>query len=300
MRALITGGSGFLGQELIRRLTNRGDSVVQLVRRDPVPGTTVQEVLWDPADAGSVDPDALGTVDAVFNFSGVTVAKRWTRGYKRLIADSRINTTRTLVQIIGEMSTPPKAVITASGLAIYGDRGEEHLTEQCPPGAGFLAGVAVPWEEATAAASDLGCRALTARFGMVMSGSGGALPTLARPFRLGVGGRIGNGRQWTAWIHLDDAISALVFMAERDDLSGPVIVAAPGIVRNTDLGKAIGRALGRPSLSWMPAVVARLLFGQYIQELAIASARATPERLLDAGFEFKYPDLASCLRRELG
>ena len=300
MRALITGGSGFLGQELIRRLTERGDSVVQLVRRDPVSGAAVQEVRWDPSDADSVDPDAIGRVDAVFNFSGVTVAKRWTRSYKGLIADSRIDTTRTLIQILSRLDEPPKAVITASGLAIYGDRGEEHLKEDSPPGAGFLAGVAVSWEEATAAASDLGCRALTARFGMVMSGSGGALPTLARPFRLGVGGRIGNGRQWTAWIHLDDAISALIFMAERDDLTGPVIVAAPGIVRNSDLGKAIGRVLRRPSLSWMPAVAARLLFGQYIQELAIASARATPERLLRAGFEFKYPDLESCLEQELG
>ena len=300
MRALITGGSGFLGQELIRRLTERGDSVVQLVRRDPVPGAQVEEVRWDPADAGSVDPDALGRVDAVFNFSGVTVAKRWTDSYKRLIAESRIDTTRTLIKILGGLSAPPKAVITASGLAIYGDRGDEHLTEDSPPGDGFLAGVAVPWEEATAAASDLGCRALTARFGMVMSGSGGALPTLARPFRLGVGGRIGNGRQWTAWIHLDDAISALIFMAEHEELSGPVIVAAPGIVRNSELGKAIGRVLGRPSLTWMPAVAARLALGEYIQELAIASARARPERLLNAGFEFKYPDLESCLKRELG
>ena len=300
MRALITGGSGFLGQELIRRLTERGDSVVQLVRRDPVSGAAVQEVRWDPSDADSVDPDAIGRVDAVFNFSGVTVAKRWTRSYKGLIADSRIDTTRTLIQILSRLDEPPKAVITASGLAIYGDRGEEHLTEDSPPGTGFLAGVAIPWEEATAAASGMGSRALTARFGMVMSGSGGALPTLVRPFRLGVGGRIGNGRQWTAWIHLDDAISALIFMAERDDISGPVIVAAPGIVRNADLGKAIGRSLGRPSLSWMPAVMARLLFGQYIQELAIASARATPQLLLDAGFEFKYPDLESCLEQELG
>ena len=300
MRALITGGSGFLGQELIRRLTERGDSVVQLVRRDPVPGAAVKEVRWDPADANSVDPDAIGHVDAVFNFSGVTVAKRWTQSYKRLIADSRIDTTRTLIQILSRLDEPPMAVITASGLAIYGDRGEEHLTEDSPPGAGFLAGVAIPWEEATAAASGPGCRALTARFGVVMSGSGGALPTLALPFRLGVGGRIGNGRQWTAWIHLDDAISALVFMADREELSGPVIVAAPGIVRNADLGKAIGKVLGRPSLSWMPAVIARLVFGQYVQELAIASARATPERLLNAGFEFKYPDLESCLQQELG
>ena len=300
MRALITGGSGFLGQELIRRLTERGDTVVQLVRRTPNPRGAVQEVHWDPSDPDSVDPTAIGQVDAVFNFSGVTVAKRWSRSYERLIAESRINTTRTLVQILGRLEEPPMAVITASGLAIYGDRGEEPLTEVSPPGTGFLAGVAVPWEEATAAASHLGCRALTARFGMVMSGSRGALPTLARPFRLGVGGRIGNGRQWTPWIHIDDAISALIFMAEQDDLSGPVIVAAPGIVRNSDLGNAIGNVLGRPSLAWMPAIAARLLFGQYIQELAIASARATPVRLLDSGFEFKYPDLESCLERELG
>ena len=300
MRALITGGSGFLGQELIQRLTERGDDVVQLVRRAADSRAAVREVRWDPDDPDSVDPGAIGPVDAVFNFSGVTVAKRWTRSYKRLIADSRINTTRNLVRILGGLSEPPKAVITASGLAIYGDRGEVHLTEDSPPGTGFLAIVAIPWEETTAAASGPGCRALTARFGMVMSGSGGALPTLARPFRLGVGGRIGNGRQWTPWIHIDDAISALIFMAERDDLSGPVIVAAPGVVRNSELSKSIGEVLGRPSLSWMPAIAARLLFGQYIQELAIASARATPERLLRAGFEFKYPDLKSCLTQELG
>ena len=300
MRALITGGSGFLGQELIRRLTGRGDNVVQLVRRAPDPRAPVSEIRWDPDDADSVDPTAIGPVDAVFNFSGVTVAKRWTRSYKRLIIDSRINTTRHLVQIIGGMSEPPQAVITASGLAIYGDRGEEHLTEESPPGEGFLASVAVPWEETTAAASRPGCRALTARFGMVMSGTRGALPTLVLPFRFGVGGRIGNGRQWTPWIHADDAISALIFMAERDDLSGPVIVAAPGVVRNSELTKSIGEVLGRPTLAWMPAVVGRLLFGHYVQELAVASARATPERLLRAGFEFKYPDLKSCLRQELG
>ena len=300
MRALITGGSGFLGQELVRRLTQRGDSVVQLVRREPESSAHVEEVWWDPTDGDSVDPDAIGKIDAVFNFSGVTVAKRWSKSYKRLIADSRITTTRTLVQVLGKLSEPPKSVITASGLAIYGDRGEESLTEDSPPGDGFLAEVAIPWEEATAAASGLGCRAMTARFGMVMSGSGGGLPTLARPFRYGLGGRLGNGRQWTCWIHLDDAISALIFMAEREELSGPVIVAAPGVVRNSELAKTIGSVLGRPALTWLPAVAARLAVGQYIQELAIVSARATPKRLLDAGFEFKYPGLKPCLEQELG
>ena len=300
MRALITGGSGFLGQELIRHLTGRGDNLVQLVRRDPDPGAPVREIRWDPDDPDSVDPGAIGPVDAVFNFSGVNVVKRWTKRYKRLIADSRINTTRTLVQIIGGLSEPPRAFITASGMGIFGDRGEEDLTEDSPPGTGFLASVAVPWEETAATASIHGCRALNARFGLVMSGSGGSLPTMVLPFRFGVGGRIGNGRQWTPWIHADDAISALIFMAERDDLSGPVIVAAPGVIRNSELTKSIGEVLGRPTLAWMPAVVGRLLFGQYVQELAVASARATPERLLRAGFEFKYPDLKSCLRQELG
>ena len=298
MRALITGGSGFIGQALTQRLIERGDQVTHLVRRAPSPDAPIREIRWNPSDPNSVDPAEVGQADVVFNFSGATVAKRWTQRYKRLIADSRIETTRNLIQILKGLEQPPRLLITASGLAIYGDRGEELLTESSGPGSGFLAGIAIPWEEATNAATELGCRAVTARFGMVMSGKGGGLPTLARPFRFGMGGRLGNGRQWTPWIHLDDAINALLFITTQPDLKGPVIVAAPGVARNSDLSKTIGKAMGRPALLWMPAIVARLLFGQFVQELALASARAAPEKLMQAGFQFRYPDLVSCLKQE--
>ena len=300
MHALITGGSGFLGRALTLRLLERGDQVTHLVRRTARTGGPVREVRWNPADAGSVNADEIGSVDAVFNFAGANVAKRWTKAYKRLIADSRIVTTRNLVNVLWQLPKPPGVLITASGLAIYGDRGDEPLTESSSPGPGFLSGVAIPWEKATADAASIGCRALTARFGMVMSAHGGGLPALVKPFRFGAGGRLGNGRQWTAWIHLDDAISALLFMAKTPELTGPVIVTAPGQVRNAELSRAIGQVMRRPSFLWMPGIAARLLLGQYVQELALASARATPQKLLQAGFTYQYPELLPCLERELG
>ncbi len=300
MRFLITGASGFIGQALTAKLLERGDEVVHFVRREPDPEATVSEFSWDPSDPDSVDTDELGTVDAVFNFSGASVAQRWSREYLKVIADSRIVTTKTLVGICRRMATPPWVLVTASGVAIYGDRGDEQLTEASAKGEGILADIAVPWEAATAGASEFGVRAATARFGMILKGDAGPLPVLMRPFRLGIGGRLGNGRQWTPWLHIEDAVSALLFIAENDEIEGPVNVVSPGVVRNSELSRAIGDALGKPSFGWMPAVVARIVIGNYVQELAIDSALVIPEKLIQAGFEFKHWDLRECLEREIG
>ena len=300
MRALISGASGYIGQALTKRLLERGDEVVHLVRREPDSEEDVEEVRWNPSDPDSVDAASLGEIGAVFNFSGATVAKRWTKGYLELIASSRIVTTETLVAICRRMEVPPKVLITASGVAVYGDRGDEQLTESSERGEGILANIAIPWEAATASASEFGVRTATVRFGIVMSSGGGALPVLVKPFKkMGIGGRVGNGRQWTPWIHLDDAISALVFIAENDQLEGPINVVSPGVVRNSDLTHAIGEVLGKPTFGWMPAMIARLVIGNYIQELVIDSKFVIPEKLLDAGFEFEYRDLRECLRYEL-
>ena len=298
MRVLISGASGYIGNALTYCLLNRGDEVVHLVRREPNPESDAIEVRWDSSDPDSVDVEALGYVDAVCNLSGASVAKRWTKDYLELISRSRIVSTGTLVEICRRLETTPKVLITASGVAVYGDRGDEQLTEASSRGEGTLADIAEPWEKVTASASDFGVRTATARFGMVLSASGGPLPTLARPFQRGLGGKLGNGRQWTPWIHLDDAVSALLFIAEDGCLEGPVNVVSPGVVRNIDLTHAIGDALNKPSFGWLPAVVARLVIGNYIQELAINSALVIPEKLMDAGFEFQHRDLRECLREE--
>ena len=299
MRTLISGASGYIGQALTKRLLQRGDEVLHLVRREAAPDADVTELRWDPSDPDSVDVEHVGVVDAVFNFSGATVAKRWNREYLKVIADSRIVSTETLVEICRRMESPPSVLITASGVAVYGDRGDEQLTETSERGGGILAEIAVPWEAATAKASEFGVRTATARFGIVMSADDGALPVLVRPFKLGLGGRIGNGRQWTPWIHLDDAVSALLFIAENEQLHGPVNVVSPGVVRNSDLTHAIGEALGKPSFGWMPATIARFAIGNYIQELAIDSKLVIPEKLIQTNFKFKHPNLRTCLQNEL-
>ena len=300
MRVLISGASGFIGKSLTARLLERGDEVVHLVRREPDTDAEVAQIRWDTADPASVEVEDLGSIDAVFNFSGATVAKRWTRDYLDLIASSRIESTDTLVEILRRMESPPKVFITASGVAFYGDRGDEQLTEESERGEGVLADIAVPWEAATASAEEFGVRTATARFGMVFKSDDGALPVLARPFRAGVGGRLGNGRQWTPWIHIDDAVSALIFIAENDSLNGPINIVSPGVVRNSSLSQAIADALEKPNFGWMPAIIARFVIGNHIQELAIDSKLVIPEKLMQAGFEFQHRDLATCLERELG
>lgn len=299
MRTLISGASGYIGQALTERLLGRGDEVVHLVRREANPDAEVDEVQWRPDDPDSVDVAALGDVDAVVNLSGASVAKRWTTRYLEVISSSRIVTTQTLVEVLRRMEVPPKVLATASGVAIYGDRGDEQLTESSAKGEGVLADIAVPWEAATESASEFGVRTSTVRFGMVLSAGGGPLDALLKPFRMGVGGRIGNGRQWTPWVHIDDAVSALLFVAENERLEGPVNVVAPGVVRNSEVADAIGDVMRKPSFGWMPAVVANLVIGNYIQELVINSALVIPEKLLDAGFEFEFGDLRECLRYEL-
>ena len=198
------------------------------------------------------------------------------------------------------MNSPPNVLVTATGVAFYGGRGDEQLTDRSEHGEGILAHIAVSWEAATANTEEFGVRTATARFGMVFKADVGPLPVLARPFRAGVGGRLGNGRQWTPWIHIDDAISALIFVAKNETLNGPINVVSPGVVRNSELSRAIAAALDKPCFGWMPAIIARLAMGNYIQELAIDSKLVIPEKLMQAGFEFEHRDIQACLEHEFG
>ena len=296
MRAMIAGASGQFGTALTEKLLARGDDVVHLVRRPVGDSGDVTEVTWDARDASTIDVDSIGSVDAVFNFAGVTVVRRWTASYKEEIRRSRIDATTALVELFRRLPSFPSFFLTASGAGFYGDRGDEVLTEESPRGRGFLVDASVDWEAIATAAAEDGVRCVTARFGIALSKHGGPLTFLTMPFRrFGVGGHLGNGRQWNPWIHIDDVVEALLFAAENESLHGPVNFVSPGVVRNKEFMSAIGETIGRPSFGWMPAIMAQAAYGQMIKELGLNSVLAVPKKLQDAGFEFRYPDIRSAL-----
>jgi uncharacterized protein (TIGR01777 family) len=289
VKIVVTGASGLIGQALLRRLHADGHTVVQLVRREPGgPG----EARWDPA-AGDVDVAALAGVEAAVNLSGAGVGDhRWTPAYQHEIRQSRIDATRTLASALAAQSTRPSVLVNASAVGYYGDRGDEVLLESSPPGDTFLAGVAQDWEAATSPASDAGIRVACLRTGLVMSRDGGAFGARLLPlFRLGLGGRLGDGRMWWSWVTVDDVVGAIGFLVEND-VDGPVNLTAPEPRRNADVTKALARALHRPAVFVVPRPALRVGLGGFAEEV-LSSHRAVPQRLLDAGYRFRHPDLDS-------
>lgn len=283
-----------IGSALVSSLIKEGHAVVRLLRVEPEAGSA--DKRWDPG-SGSLDPAALEGVEAAVHLAGDNIAEgRWTDKKKARIRDSRVTGTRLLCGALAALAAPPRVVVTASAVGIYGDRGEEVLTEESAPGTGFLADVGREWEAASEAK---GVRVVNLRFGVVLSPSGGALGKMLTPFRLCVGGRLGSGRQYMSWIALDDALGAIHHALATDTLRGPVNAVAPRAVTNLEFTKTLGRVLGRPTIFPMPGFMARLLFGQMADELLLASTRAEPARLLASGFKFKYPGLEEALRHVL-
>lgn len=295
MRIAISGASGFIGSELVPALEAGGHDVVRLVRREPE-GT--KELQWDPA-AGTIDAAGLAGVDGVVNLSGATIDRRWTAARKAEIRESRVGSTRLLAETIARLEPRPAVLVCAGGVGIYGNRGEEILTEESELGSGFLAEVGTAWEAAAEPARAAGIRVVNFRQGIVLSRKGGALPRLLTPFKLGVGGRVGSGRQWWSWVALDDLVEAYRFALERDDLSGRFNLTSPNPVTNVQLTKALGRALRRPTVFPLPAFAAKTIFGEMASELLLAGQRALPARLLGAGFSFHYSELDAALARAL-
>ena len=294
VKVAISGASGLIGGALVPALEQAGHDVLRLVRREP---TGAHEASWDPA-SGSLDPRVLEGVDAIVNLSGATIDRRWTASHKREILDSRVETTNLLTRVAATLDPHPAVFVCAGGAGAYGDRGDEILTEESAPGTGFLADVCRAWEAAADPAREAGIRVLNFRHGIVLSRAGGALPRLLRPFRLGVGGRVGSGTQWWAWVDMDDLVAAYLF-ALGGHLDGVANLTSPNPVTNGQLTKALGKALSRPTILPLPAFAARLAFGQMGEELLLGGQRALPARLLDAGFEFRYPELDAALAREL-
>ncbi|MED5437875.1 MAG: TIGR01777 family oxidoreductase [Actinomycetota bacterium] len=284
----VTGASGLIGTALTAALEKRGDRVVPIGRR-PTDGG----VVWDPG-ARQIDETTLDDIDAVVHLAGERIDGRWTATKKRRILDSRVEGTEVLAGALANLDHPPAVVVSASAIGFYGDRGDEELTEDSQPGTGFLAEVCERWEAAAAPIASPDTRLVLARTGIVCTPDGGALGRMLALTRLGLGGRLGNGRQWWPWITLEDEVRALLHLLDTP-IVGPVNLVAPGICRNAEFVRSLARALRRPAVLPAPALALRAALGEMANGLLLASARVRPARLEDSGFKFKSPDLASAI-----
>jgi len=297
MDIAITGSSGLIGRALTAALVADGHRVVRVVRRPPEPGEDA--LRWEPRE-GTIDRTGLEGLDAVVHLAGAGIGdRRWNEDYKREILESRTRSTALLASTLAGLERKPAVFLSGSAIGYYGDRGDEVLTETSPPGHSFLADVVVQWEAEAAPAADAGIRTALLRTGIVLSVDGGALTKLLPLFRLGLGGRMGSGRQWWSWISIADEVGAIRFLLDHD-IAGPVNLTAPGPVTNATFTKVLGRVLGRPTVLPVPAFAPKLLRGaELAQELLFASQRVEPTVLEAHGYRFVHPDLETALRELL-
>jgi uncharacterized protein len=294
----VTGAGGLLGRTLVPFLTTGGHQVVVITRRP----RGADQIGWDPM-AGRIDAGGLDGIDAVIHLAGEPIGVRWTAERKRRIRESRVRGTRLLAETLARLPRPPRVLVSASGIGVYGNRGDAVLTEasparDAPPD--FLVEVAREWEAAADAARPAGIRVVVTRFGRILSPAGGALQRMLPPFRFGVGGPLGSGRQWVSWAAIDDVVGAVHHAMMTDGLDGPVNVCAPEPVTSRVLAETLGRVLGRPAVVPAPAPALRLLFGEMADTALLGSQRAEPARLLESGYRFRYPGLESALGFLLG
>jgi uncharacterized protein (TIGR01777 family) len=298
MKVFLTGGTGFLGRRVVAALVARGDVCVVVSRRQTAPWLPagLEVLLGDPTRPGPWQ-SSLMACDAVVNLAGAPIVDpphRWTDARKRAIRDSRIETTRCVVDALRHAKSPPAVLVSASGVDYYGSRGDRQLDETAPPGDGFLARVCIDWEEAARGASDV-ARVTLVRSGVVLGPEGGALHRMLVPFRLGVGGSWGPGTQWWPWIHVDDEVGLILLALDRD-LSGGINATAPNPVTVEEFAKTLAAVLGRPALARVPEFALRLAVGEAADAL-LSSKRVIPRRALDAGYAFAFPELRPALRR---
>ncbi|UCF94779.1 MAG: TIGR01777 family oxidoreductase [Desulfobacterales bacterium] len=295
MKIFITGGAGFIGTNLARYLLSQGHHVTAVGRPSSPRRLQHENWLYIAADTTQEGPwqDALQDTDAVVNLAGASIFKRWTAGYKKRIYDSRILTTRNLVKALpdGRQLT----LCSASGAGYYGNRADDILKEDEPPGDDFLAAVAVDWEKEAWAAAAKGVQVVMMRFGVVLGRNGGALAKMIPAYKSFLGGPIGDGRQWFSWIHVEDVIAAIVFAFDHPGIRGPVNFGAPQPVTNRDLAESLGQVLKRPSFMPAPAFMIRLALGEFGSVL-LASQRIVPDKLLSHGFQFSYPNIKNALQ----
>ena len=302
MKCIISGGTGFIGSRVVDRLLANTHYVGVWSRKPGLDNrTAVATHSWDPlaeGDLGTPPLESLNGMDCVIHLAGETVAQRWTPEVKRRIHDSRVLGTQRIVDTIGQVRHKPKVFICASAIGIYGDRGDEVLTEDSVPGAGFLADTCRAWEAEADRARSYGMRVVKIRIGFVLGKDGGALRKMVPVFRMFVGGKLGSGKQWMPWIHVDDLAEIFAYAVENE-ISGVWNATAPNPVRNSEFTKELARTLGRPALFPVPSPALKLAFGEFAQHM-LDSARVVPERLTKAGFSFQHPELGEALRNILG
>ena len=299
MRILVSGSHGLVGKALISSLTSAGHEIVRLVRGKPSGAT---EIEWHP-NQEKIDTASLEGLDAVVHLAGENIAEgRWTGEKKRAILESRVKGTTLLSETLATLRRPPTVFLSASAIGYYGSRGDELLTETSTPGNDFLADVCQQWEKATTPAAEKGIRTVHTRFGIILAEHGGALAKMLTPFRMGIGGRVGDGKQWMSWIALDDVVGAIQFMLRDAAVNGPVNFVAPVPVTNAEFTKTLGQVLSRPTFLPVPAFGVRLAFGEMADALLLASQRVEPEILKARGFAFSFarlePTLKHILHRE--
>ena len=292
MKILIGGSHGLVGTALIKSLETEGHEIFRLVRHAP---TSKTEVEWSP-DRYSIALARIEGFDAVVNLAGESIAEgRWTEDKKRRIRESRVKGTKLLGDALANLAVPPKIFVCASAIGFYGNRGDELLTETSAAGGDFLAKVCAEWEDATALATEKGIRVVNARFGVILDTNGGALKKMLPPFRMGVGGKVGSGKQWMSWIALDDVVGGIQFALANDSIKGPVNFVAPVPVTNAEFTKTLGKVLSRPTIFPIPAFAIKFLFGEMGEALLLGGQRVAPERLVAEGYEFSYPQLERAL-----
>jgi uncharacterized protein (TIGR01777 family) len=286
MKIAVTGSTGLVGSALVSSLLGAGHNVVQLKRPTD----------WDP-EKRTINASVLSGADAIVHLAGESIASgRWTAARKKQILDSRVTGTRLIAETISRMDRLPQVMVSASAIGYYGNRGDEVLREESPPGTGFLSEVCKAWEAGTDAASRKGVRVVHLRSGLILSAKGGAMSKMLVPFRLGVGGRIGSGKQYWSWITLDDVCSAIIHCIQATGLHGAVNIVSPSPSRNSEFTRVLGRVLHRPTIFPLPAFAARVVLGEMADDLLLASARVEPAKLVASRFVFRHRDLEPALR----
>jgi len=296
MKILVAGSTGMIGSALVSHLKSNGHEVVRLVRRKK---NNTDELTWDPY-GGSLPTEHFDGVDAVINLCGDNISSsRWTEHKKQKILQSRIRTSRLIADTLCKLENPPKVFLNASAVGYYGNKTEKKTTEKDSPGEGFLAKVCQEWEAATESAIGSGARVVNLRTGVVLSKKGGALGKMLLPFKLGLGGVIGSGKQMVSWIAIDDLVRIILHCLVTDSLRGPVNAVTPYPVTNRELTKTLGSVLKRPTILPMPAFAARLVFGEMADELLLCDCDVYPEKLLQSGYAFELPHLKEALKHLL-